>query len=192
MRAATVHSMIAACEPAIERLTNRAGQPIPEHERVRIRETRDGRPRPEGREPTNRPPVPAGAPRYHHGTRGVTRNDGLPRSDPGDYAMNPKSLKARLENWAWTEPTDPANEPVLTSRAARRIRGKRSQPRKGDGRHPTTWTKCTGAPDKRGTGQGTLRTLRPGPTCAESPTCSCGLKMGSPTRRVSSGTTPSG
>ena len=28
MRAATVHSMIAACEPAIERLTNRAGQPI--------------------------------------------------------------------------------------------------------------------------------------------------------------------
>lgn len=28
MRAATVHRMIAACEPAVERLTNRAGQPI--------------------------------------------------------------------------------------------------------------------------------------------------------------------
>ena len=73
--------------------------------------------------------------------------------------MNPRSLKARLENWAWVEPTHPASEPLRTSRAARRIEetvaaaeGRRPQPYDLDEVH----RRARQAWDSHGT----LRTLR--------------------------------
>ena len=63
MRAATVHRMISACEPRVERLAEHRPPTGVEYQRLRQHSTCDSRRSSLGREPANRSPIPHGSSR---------------------------------------------------------------------------------------------------------------------------------